>query len=168
MELSNRKKTILLSLIVLGVVALIGGPGIMAYFSDTETSGVNEFTAGVIDLAVDGDNPWSGVIDAELKDLKPCMNKVGTVVLSNVGTNPEDVWVKIHLVETTDGLTSEPETTEEAGTAANNIDTVILYDLSVDGTPIIEDADGYTISAGAHHLAGVTTAVKDQYIYLGN
>lgn len=167
MELTNRKKTLLLSLIVLGVVALIGGPGIIAYFSDTETSGVNEFTAGTIDLAVNGDNPWTGVIDADLKDLKPCMNKVGTVTLSNVGTNPFDVWVKIIEVTTADGTETNPEAADP-DSPANNIDTVIRYDLTVGTTDIITDADDYTISDGAHHLAGDTTGVKDKYIYLGN
>lgn len=166
MELTNRKKTVLLSLIVLGVVALLVGPGIMAYFSDTETSGVNAFTAGTIDLSVNDQNPWTGLIDANLKDLKPCMNRVGTVTLKNVGTNPQEVWVRIIDVSTTDGATSVPETTEEAGTAANNIDTVIRYDLTVDGTEKIADAANIFISAPAHHLT-TGTGMQGQYIFLG-
>jgi predicted ribosomally synthesized peptide with SipW-like signal peptide len=167
MGLSNNKKGSLLILIALGLVAVLVGPGVFAYFSSTQTSGTNTFTAGTIDLSVNNQDPWTGTIDANLKDLKPGMNRLGTVTLKNVGTNPEDVWVMITAVSTADGATSVPETTEEAGTAVNNIDSVIRYDLTVDSNVKIADADNYLISAPGHHLT-TGTAVKDKYIYLGN
>lgn len=166
MELKKNHKRGLFALIVLGVVALLGGPGIMAYFSDTETSTENLFTAGTIDLAVNGENPWTTGLSANLADLKPCMKRWGNVTLTNVGTNPFDVWLNVSTVSTADGLTSEPETAEEAGTAVNNIDTVIRYDLNVGGVSKIADAANYFISAPQHGLTGLP--MKEQYIYLGN
>jgi len=46
-------KKILISLSVIGLVAAIVVGGTIAYFSDTETSTGNTFTAGAIDLKVD-------------------------------------------------------------------------------------------------------------------
>ncbi len=57
---------------------------------------------------------------------------------------------------------------------AFDIDGVIRYDLyNNTGSglqPIIRDTDGYTISTGTHNLTGAlqTTAIKNQWIYLGN
>ena len=163
MGLSKNKKTGLLILIALGLVAVFVGPGIMAYFSATQTSTENLFTAGTINLAVDNENPWMDNLNADLSDLKPGMNRVGTVTLTNVGTNPFDVWVRVQNVTTTAGTDTYPESLEPAAT---NIDSVIQYNVSVGGTP--ELPAGFTISDGAHHLAGKTAGVKDKYIYLGN
>ena len=46
-------KKIILSLSVIGVVAAIAVGGTIAYFSDTETSVGNTFTAGTIDISLD-------------------------------------------------------------------------------------------------------------------
>jgi len=48
-------KKILISLTVIGVVAAIVVGGTIAYFSDTETSTGNTFTAGAIDLMIDSE-----------------------------------------------------------------------------------------------------------------
>ena len=57
------KKILGLSIAVLLVTGLVVG-GTLAYFSDTETSTGNLFTAGTIDLEVNGTNPWTSDIDA--------------------------------------------------------------------------------------------------------
>lgn len=48
-------KKILISLSIIGAVAAIAVGGTIAYFSDTETSTGNTFTAGALDLTVDND-----------------------------------------------------------------------------------------------------------------
>jgi len=45
-------RKILTAIFVVGLVATIAGAGIYAYFSDTETSTSNIFTAGTLDLKV--------------------------------------------------------------------------------------------------------------------
>ncbi|MCK4520493.1 SipW-dependent-type signal peptide-containing protein [Candidatus Parcubacteria bacterium] len=56
-------KKILISLTVIAVVAVIGIGGTVAYFSDTETSTGNVFTAGGIDLKIDYDCYFNKVAD---------------------------------------------------------------------------------------------------------
>jgi len=64
---------ILASLMVIGLVASAIGMGTYAYFSDTETSSGNTFTAGAIDLKIDSTCKYNGEIQRfctwESKDL---------------------------------------------------------------------------------------------------
>ena len=53
-------KKILISLSVIGVAAAIAIGGTVAYFSDTETSTGNTFTAGSIDLKIDNECYYNG------------------------------------------------------------------------------------------------------------
>ena len=53
-------KKIIISLITISVVGIIAVGGTIAYFSDTETSSGNTFTAGAIDLKVDNECSYNG------------------------------------------------------------------------------------------------------------
>ena len=55
-------KKILLSLSMIAVVAVVGVGATGAFFSDTETSTNNTFTAGAIDLKVDSTSHYNGMI----------------------------------------------------------------------------------------------------------
>jgi predicted ribosomally synthesized peptide with SipW-like signal peptide len=55
-------KKILISLCVIGAVAAIAVGGTIAYFSDTETSTGNTFTAGSIDLKIDSIAHYNGMV----------------------------------------------------------------------------------------------------------
>jgi len=116
------KKILGLSVAALLIIGLVVG-GTLAYFSDTEESTGNVFTAGTIDLAVNDQNPWTQTFTAELTDRKPCAEEDLVVKLENVGTNPMDVWVRLNNVLFDEGLstyegfaTSEPEYVDEGGT----------------------------------------------------
>jgi spore coat-associated protein N len=159
----KKKRSILGMLLILVAILLIGS-GTLAYFSDTETSGNNLFTTGTIDLAVNGDNPWTGTFNASLNDIKPGMLGWANVTLSNTGQNPMDVWLQIRNVETNQGTDSEPESAEAL---ASDIDGVSRYGLIVGGSSVLSSSN-YTISNGSHQLSGSTTGVKDEYIWLGN
>lgn len=124
-------KRILISLSVIGLVAAIAIGGTIAYFSDTETSGRNVFTAGTIDIEIkDGDNGaiWEGGF--EMRDLKPCETAYINFVISNPGDNPVNIWKHIKNVIPSGGISTEPEQ-EVGGDTINDIDKWILYDLSV-------------------------------------
>lgn len=54
-------KKIIISLITISVVGIIAVGGTIAYFSDTEISSGNTFTAGSIDLKVDNECSYNGV-----------------------------------------------------------------------------------------------------------
>src|SRR3989338_5857040 len=51
-----------LSIVVFATALIVGGTG--AFFSDTETSTGNTFTAGAIDLQIDSESYYRGVLNA--------------------------------------------------------------------------------------------------------
>jgi predicted ribosomally synthesized peptide with SipW-like signal peptide len=159
------KKVLGLAIAALLLIGLVVG-GTLAYFSDTESTTGNTFTAGTIDLSVNGENPWTTAYTTELTDLKPCMTGTLTSTLTNEGTNPMDVWKRITAVSTGAGTETEPEIAHP-DSPATDIDGVIRYSMDIDDTPEILETENFTISAGSHHLTGVTTAVKDHWMYLG-
>jgi len=123
-------KKILISLSVIGVVSAIVIGGTMAYFSDTETSTGNTFTAGGIDLEIDNECYLNGqlVTDCtwELKDLdendlffnftdlKPGDWGEDTVSL-HVDNNPAWACVTFKNLVSSDNDCTEPELEDESG-----------------------------------------------------
>jgi len=86
-------RKILTAIFVVGLVATIAGVGIYAYFSDTETSTGNTFTAGTLDLkTIDGDEQtWKDGVTATwtATNMKPGDSfpfAVESVGLSRAGT----------------------------------------------------------------------------------
>jgi len=150
-------KKILASIFVIGILALAMGWGTYSFFSDTEKSTGNVFTAGTIDIAVDNQNPWTATYSAALSDVKPSENRWITFVITNPGKNPVDVWKRIvvkgcdggsyaYWGDAARGASSEPEYTEGGGQFdANGIPTgngyvercnlapYIIYDLKIPG-----------------------------------
>ncbi len=137
-------KRILISLSVIGAVAAIAVGGTIAYFSDTETSTGNTFTAGTIDISINDQNPWNQSFT--MADMKPSYTDYINFNIQNFGSdpNPVNVWKKITVTNENTGVVSEPECTEQNGNLAwngtscirgtdnNNISSVIDYDLSVE------------------------------------
>ncbi|MCK4454095.1 SipW-dependent-type signal peptide-containing protein [Candidatus Parcubacteria bacterium] len=117
-------KKIIVSLSVIAAVAAIAISGTVAYFSDTETSTGNTLTAGVIDIVVDGQNPWEANFSAELSDIKPCYTRYIEFTVRNlIYSNPIDLWKHIHITDQNDGYITEPECTEGGGTWDGTIGT---------------------------------------------
>ena len=56
-------KKILLSMSMIAVVAVVAIGATGAFFSDTETSTGNTFTAGAIDLTVDSEQHYNNLVD---------------------------------------------------------------------------------------------------------
>jgi len=126
-------KKILASIFVIGILALAMGWGTYSYFSDTEKSTGNVFTAGTIDIVVTGTGyTWS--TGATLADMKPCETGYIIFKITNVGTNPVNVFKHLEVTETGGGVETEPEIEEETKypDCKNwTIDDWITYDLSV-------------------------------------
>jgi len=126
-------KKIIISLSVIGVVAAVIIGGTIAYFSDTETSTGNTFTAGAIDLKIDNESyitdasgtlvksietSWDigdgdlGTPDHKLffnfSDLKP--GDIGEDTIS-LHVNSNDAWacMSINITETLENSCTEPE-----------------------------------------------------------
>ena len=86
---------ILLSLMVVGIAALGVGMGTMAYFSDTETSNGNTFTAGTLDLTL-GE---SGGAPISLTNMAPGDTASGTITVTNDGSLAGWLGAKSSYVE---------------------------------------------------------------------
>ncbi|MDP3065025.1 MAG: TasA family protein [Chloroflexota bacterium] len=156
----------LLSIVTLlvGLGAVIGGT--FAVFTDTETTSGSTFTAGTVDIAVDGQNPWASSYQVSVGEqtggLKPSQTGYITFDIGNVGDNPVHVWKMVSNVRDGGGLTaydcrtlipavpvsSEPECQAETALAGTvtNISTKIIYDLSIlppgpSPTPVVLIAD---------------------------
>jgi len=138
-------KKIIISLAVIGVVAAIVIGGTVAYFSDTETSEGNTFSAGTIDISIDDENPWTETYN--LGDLKPSETAYINFRINNVGQNPVNISKKLYNIEGNGGIvqeydcggnigmvSSEPECDAERKLEyrEDDIQKVITYDLSVE------------------------------------
>lgn len=130
-------KKILLSVTILAVAAGLAVWGSTAFFSDTEESTGNVFQAGAIDLKVDNESYYNGVLSEDttwdirdltverffnFTDLKPGDWGEDTISF-HVNSNPAYVCANIQITDNSDNGFSEPED-------------------EVDGN--IDDADGTT------------------------
>lgn len=160
---------ILASLVLIGIAISGITMGTVAYFSDTETSTGNTFTAGKLDLKVDstckyngltvGDCTWSMMdIDGQSKlffnfgDVKPGDYGEDTVSL-HVYDNPSCGFV--HFVKTSDldNTCNEPELVAEPncnldtiGELDDNMQFTIWMDTDCDN---IKDTDEQILYAGS-------------------
>lgn len=121
------KKT-LLSVLIVGVVATVAGAGTWAAFSDTETSSGNTFTAGTLDLKLNG---LDGITGFSIADVAPNdQGTAGTVNVKNDGTIPGNLIVSsANIVETENGMNDAEQAVDftadgELGSAI----TISIYD----------------------------------------
>lgn len=120
-------KKILVSLSVIAAAAAIVIGGTTAYFSDTELSGGNTFTAGAVDLKIDSQCHYNGgncpdqnsnwqLTDLQngvhkffnFDDIKPGAWGENTISL-HVYNNPSWVWMRLRATENTENACTEPE-----------------------------------------------------------
>ena len=78
---------VLTSLLVITIATSLVATGTFAYFSDTEVSTGNTFTAGTFDLTVDGANDPDVTTRVTLEDMAPGdWEVIEPIELTNVGT----------------------------------------------------------------------------------
>ena len=105
-------RKMLFSMLMIGLVSMLGGSGLYSLFNDTETSEGNTFTAGTLDLKVDGDDY---VYTITLSNLKPGFNSgYYKWVLKNAGTLPGKVSVTFSVIINNENDVEEPEENAEA------------------------------------------------------
>ena len=159
-------KKILGSILTIGVVAAFMGAGTFAYYSDVE-SATFTITGGIIDLEVDGENPWCESIELELK---PTWNWEDDFTLHMTAeSNPAKAWFRIRDMVESGGITSEPEFVAEGGTfdppdctwnytnwvPIDNISDFIKVDISFDS-----DHEGYRMWYLKKYCSGYTWQPK--------
>lgn len=119
---------ILASLFVIGLVATGVGAGTLAWFRDFEMSTGNTFTAGTIDLAVNGQNPLRGPVVT--LEGKPSEWKYVPVSLANVGSNDGIKYVQFWNVTDSGGVFSEPEREADPDNRVNDLSKQIEVDIN--------------------------------------
>ena len=145
-------KQTLISVIVIGLIALTAGAGTYAYFSDTETSTGNTFTAGTMDLKIkDGGEYWTdGITTAEwtLPNMLPGDSTYGSVSFKNVGSIYAD-HMEIgadYTITDPPGPESDTQENTPADDMAGNMTITVMeytYDSTkIDCLPLIANMNG--------------------------
>ena len=143
-------KKILISLMAIALVVGLVGAGTIAYFSDTESSTGNTFTAGTLVLSVTGSETGSaGWVSPT--NWAPGETEDGNVILANAGTIQAPMRLQI------DSITVTPGTTDIAP-------DVIISAMTYDGNSIL--ADVLTVLGAGDalqlcELAGLTNYVLE-------
>lgn len=168
-------KKIILSLSVIGLVAAIAVGGTIAYFSDTETSTGNTFTAGAIDLTVDNESyvtgpegvlvlseetSWelddlTGQLFFNFSDLKP--GDIGEDTISlHVDSNDAYLCAAIRITDDSDQSCTEPELEVDVdcpndGELAENIEFAFWAD---DGDNVYESGEEIFLQGKISDICG--------------
>lgn len=140
----------------------------MSFFSDTETSVGNTFTAGTIDIAIDDQLHWSK--NFEWNEIEPGNDFAISFNITNAGTNPLKLWqITKCLVADENGII-EPEQEwyddNNGGNPKNDIDSAIVYQLLVDGKIAVSEKAGITMDKIKDNHVGLVKL--DQPFAAGN
>ena len=122
---------VLLSIMTIVLVCALIGGGVYAYFSDIETSTGNTFTAGTLDLNLDGGN--ANVVKFTVADVKPGDSGAGTWTVANVGTI--DGYLDLESISVTEGAgtATDPELVDEPTHGdTNQLGNYLLGHLFID------------------------------------
>jgi len=141
------QKTILVSLVTIGLLASVIGVGTYAFFSDTEVSTGNTMTAGILNLEFG--EPL--VMPFTISDMKPSYKKESPVITLKFENNPGKLYKMITQLDCNQGVQTEPETEEEnilkdvgcpnATSTYGKCDlfNYVWFDLKVNGVEVIPD-----------------------------
>jgi predicted ribosomally synthesized peptide with SipW-like signal peptide len=150
------KKIIGLTISAILLLALVAG-GTYAYFSDTETSNDNTFTAGTLDLVnvISGTGAESTVTEQAdgLNDkvvfslVEPGSSGTITWTLTDIGNVAGTLTIASTLTFGQGGDPTEPEAVAEDGTPVG-LDTKLMVWLTRDGTDILGATGGYVAISG--------------------
>jgi spore coat-associated protein N len=164
------KKKLAIALIAVAIVGVFSSGVIYAYFNDTETSTGNSFTAGTLDLTVNGQNPWAQTVFSAT-NLVPGSTGVSTMTLTNSGSIGGTLTGNIGSITNAPGLTPEPEPTPDAGELSANMQVTVWIDTNhngaIDGTETALYTGTLSGATGTWALgtlaAGATTYVSISY-----
>jgi spore coat-associated protein N len=149
------KKILGLTVAAMMVMGLVGG-GTWAYFSDTETSTTNLFTAGTLDLTVDDGNVnLNMLVPTDIAPGDDDGGTPGTLNLKNIGSITADLTVATTAANNTESTgPTEFEADGDAGELGGYVQISVWIDVDTDGTyddgtDIRLDSDGTAYTSGA-------------------
>lgn len=154
-----RKRLTLTAIIALLLVGMLGS-GLLssgAWFSDTETSAGNSFTAGTLDLLIDGGD--ANVVKFTLTNLRPGNQPTGSFTLKNNGSIDGYLDIKPILLQSHENGITEPEL--QAGDNTDNkgeLEDVLHLTLYFD-----RDGDGYWSTGDTLIYSGMPGAMPNSF-----
>lgn len=159
---------ILLSLLTIALVSVVAVGATRAYFSDTETSTGNTFTAGTLDLKLsDANEDWSNGVTSTWvspSNWAPGQEVKTSIFLKNTGTIPaEAVYANWKNLVDPNGMANYIEVTwlsDSTGIATNNIGPFrTRYDAIANGG----NNDGkLSLTELVHGVGSVNTPAPNQ------
>ncbi len=157
-----------LALIVVTGGALAFG-ATKAYFSDTETSTANVFTAGAIDLQIDNESYYNGILNAsttweqkdltiekffDFGDLKPDDFGEDTISL-HVDNNDAFLCADVKLTSNAENNQTEPEVLVDSTTDVGELASLVNFVWWADDGDNVFESDEKLISQGPIGALGV-------------
>ncbi len=132
-----RTRLVLCAVVALLLVTILatGLLGSGAYFSDTETSKGNTFSAGTLDLAIDGKNNENSV-RITVSNIKPGFQRVGTWKLENLGSLPGYLDLEDIKVTGAENSIEGPEAALSDTDADGELQNLVGLELHVDEPPV--------------------------------
>jgi spore coat-associated protein N len=159
-------KKIFLGIITIAMVTGLMVGGALAYFSDTETSTGNAFTAGTLDLVVNGENPWADYeFNVGPDVVRPGANGSQPINLRNSGTVSGLARIRIDVTADGDDENgvNEPENalgdTGPLGELDNNLMITVMNGSSTILSGYLSSINGSTYdiaTLGASRTANLT------------
>jgi len=148
------KKRILLSLLIIAIITVITIGITSAFFIDEEKSENNTAQAGTFDINDEG--TWTKTYTMSAMYPGQDAQEID-FVLRNMGSLPMRVWITIKNVSNEEnGITdSEQDWYSVNGGPKNDVDSVMVYALNVDGNLALEQEAGITVGQ-----------IKDYYVNL--
>ena len=163
-------KGILTSILMVGIIAVGAGAGTLAYFSDTETSTGNTFTAGTLNLVLT-DSADDGTESETATWVAPNMapGDTGGAVLQvdNTGTIAGTLDLANVAVANAPGPTPESESLPDNGELGANLLVHMFFDVNGNGAFDVGDTDIYGTDAGLLALDGIAAVLYDLDYALG-
>lgn len=128
-------KKILLSVLMIGTIAVMAGAGTWASFTDTGKSTANTFTAGTLDLKFGTAETMTGF---NIENVAPnAQGTAGTISITNSGTIPATLTgTASNIVNNENGMNA-PETAADTTNGVGDLGSAVTITIS-DGssTPI--------------------------------
>jgi len=131
-------KKILVSMMLIGLVSALAGAGLYAYFSDTETSEDNIFSAGTINISLE----QSPTLPVVFKNMAPGDTAEGTITIRNIGSLAGHLYATASYEEADNTYSTEDTVDKSADEFAKML---IILSYKYNGIEIkgqIPDVDG--------------------------
>ena len=127
---------ILSSTIIIALMSMALGLGATAYFSDIETSTGNTFTAGTLDLQVNGDD--SNIVAFTVSNMRPGNQPKTTYTLNNIGSLSGYLDLENIVVTNNENGITDPEddagdVTPSVGELSSVVNLRLFIDLDGNG-----------------------------------